>query len=212
MPRPTIPALALVLALGGAGIGPAFDAAGATTSVIGVGRDAVGDVRVTRAPGITERDRRSIDLRRLRIIDRGRIVRFAVRVKKVRVASEFVQIFSVAMYAPGYVFTELQVASAALTTPPSRDGLQHWIVTEGSGNPEGFVACENLDLSFRDGATRWSVDVPRRCLPQGRARIAMYAQTTAPVSEDLTQYSNDRLKLGRKNLGGTIPPSRPDAA
>lgn len=72
----------------------------------------------------------------------------------------------------------------------------------------GFVECRHLAVSLRDGARSWWVDVAKRCLPSGSARVSVYAQTTAPADAPvLEQYSSDYLRLGgRLDVGGRIQP------
>lgn len=177
---------------------------------LGSSRDPAGDVTIRNEEGLSTAARRSIDLRRLRVIDRGRAVRFVVTVRKVRRTDNFTQVFHLNLPAQGYIFTQGTIASHSLNSPADEHGLEHDIITEGTDTPQGFVGCYHLRTRFRDGADRWWVDIPKRCLPRGTARVEVYAQTIPGPGGSTKQFSNDTLELGRLRLGGTLPPSGED--
>lgn len=175
--------------------------------VLVTARDPAHDANLTGFRGLSKADRRSIDMRRLTLTRHGRYVRFAVRLDEVARTPRFTQLFLITLRAPGYQITQMQFASHSLAIPSTGRGLEHMITTEGTPTPQGFVSCDLKRFSFRDGAQRWWVDVPLRCLPRAKVRLDVYAQTIQPPeSDESAQYSNDTLRIkGTHALGGTIP-------
>lgn len=170
--------------------------------------DPRNDAVLTRAGDVSRSDRRSIDLRRLVVRERGRSVRFVVRLREVVREARINQIFLIDVRTEELPWGQVVVATQPLRTPPPPDGLEREITIEGGDGPDGFVTCRLRHFSLDDGATRWWVDIPRRCLPRGEVALRVYAQTI-PGRDGARQFSHDTLRVrGTYDLGGRVRAAR----
>ena len=181
--------------------------------VLAAGKDRAHDVALTRDRGLSTAKRRSVELKRLVVSQQRRAVRFELSLRRVDRSPGFTQIFTIDLEAKGYGFAELMVATHPMSWPTPRDGLEHSITIEGTDTPQGYVTCDRLQMSLPDGASRWWVDVPRRCLPADRVKIGVYAQIINTIDMDEgtggdKQFSHDELRVkGRHLLHGTAKPA-----
>jgi hypothetical protein len=188
---------------------PSEPAIAMTDSIVSAS-DPSGDVAIRRQPGISTADRESIDLRRLVVERHGNAVRFGFRIGRLERLATFTQAFFVDLMSPDVTFGQLQVATHPLSGP-YQGGDELWLEMgiENPDTPQGFVSCRRLDADMRDGARRFWVDVPTKCLPSGRVGISVYSQTMSlpEGGSAFVQYSHDRLRLsGRFDLGGAVQP------
>lgn len=201
--RTALVAVALGLALAA----PTAPASARSTPVLTVD-DPKGDVHLNRLPGLSTADRRSVDLTRLAVTDRGDSVRFTVKLLRVNRSPRLTQIFLFDIASDELPYSQLVVATHSLSIPPRRDDLEHVMAIENADAPQGFVSCRRLPVSLPNGARTFWVEVPKRCLPSGQVRLRVYAQTVPGPADDpavLRQYSHDSLRVaGRFDLGGTV--------
>src|SRR4051812_42148438 len=182
-------------------------AAAAAEPVIVAVSDPANDAHNTTDSGLSNADRRSIDIRRLVVTDEGDTVRFTFRILRVARSPRLTQIFLVDIATKQLPYSQLSIATHPLTRPPlTNDGLHHSMGIEGADTAQGFVECHRLHVSMRNGARTFWVEVPKRCLPAGPARLKVYTQTVqGPGLSDNAQYSEDTLRIrGRYDLGGTV--------
>lgn len=184
---------------------------GTTHPLLATAKDAPKDVRITKDAGLSEGDRRSVELKRLVVSDRGKRVRFDLRIGRVDRSDSFTQVFLLDVESEELPWSQALIASHSMTEPPDKHGIEHSQAIEFAAGPGGFVGCDHLPIKLRDGATRLWVEIPKRCLPRGPVSIEVYAQTVEPPPfEFYAQWSWDRLTVpGRPDLGGT---ARPDDA
>ena len=181
------------------------------TDAIVEAQDAMGDVSTKRHPGLSAELRQGVDLRSLTLTRRAGSVRFTIGVGRVARSARLTQIYLIDVNAPGFDYGQLMVATHPWGVPASsNDGLEHSMTLEGAEAPEGYIDCSDLAISLADGADSWWVDIPRRCLPEGPARLKVYAQTVpGPGNDEPIQWSDDTLRVpGRHSLGGLAQPAK----
>jgi hypothetical protein len=198
----------LVVAAIAAPLGSAAAPVDASSTVVVTASDPRKDAKITRDPGLSTSQRRSIDVRRLELSDRGNAIRFTMTVKRLDRSRRFTQIYIFHITTAELPYNELLVATHSLSEPASKDGLEHRMTVEGADAPQGYVGCTRLPFSLRNGASTWWIEVPKRCLPEGPAELDLYTQTVqGPDIEpfEYRQYSHDRLVVsGSFDLGGTV--------
>lgn len=197
-----------LLAVSGAAV--PSTAAGGGSRVIVRAFDDRHDVKITRDGQLPERLRRSIEVKSVVVKERRHSVAFFIRVGRVHRTDRFTQIYLLDLTAEGYEFTQAELSPVSTSYPEDEHGIDHDIVTEGTGTASGFVECDHLRTAMRPGARRIWVVVPKRCLPRGAVSIHVYAQTTQGPQHDFgKQFSADHFTVpGRYDLGGTIPPGK----
>lgn len=167
------------------------------------GSDAAGDVRLTDRDGPTVAQRRSIDLRELRISE-GKLDepsrRFTLRLKHLTRSRDFEQRIDVLLRDAD---PELPDTSGDLIWT-LQGGHGTGYVSVSGGNSDADVACylEKPHLTRRTAVVR--LDVPLDCLPPGQLRIRVLASTVPPDGGPEGAFSRDRLRVrGSHDLGGT---------
>lgn len=177
----------VVVLVGVLGLG--LVAPGWAAAPLAQGTDTHGDVKITRTKHLPNADRRSIDLRLVRVTDSSRNrVRFTVGIKKIVRSSRFDQM----------VFINL--------TPPPASG-HSWAGQVGftSKGSAGYAAldpgdgevgpwCDLRRTIRKPRLARIAVEVPRRCIPEDSARVRVYA-ATGHFRSDAPQWSWDRLRV-----------------
>lgn len=176
--------------------------------LLAAGRDDAHDVRITKDKGLSVNDRRSVELRRLVVTDRGKRVRFNLRLGRVDRSDTFTQILLFNVQSEELPWSQALLATHSMTEPPDKHGIEHRQVIEGAQDPQGFVSCDHLPIKLRNGAKGLWVEIPKRCLPRGAVSIEVSAQTVDPPPyESDAQWSWDRLTLsGLHDLGGEARP------
>lgn len=198
---------AVVAPLTAPGAGAHQASRGGEHPLLAAADDDPDDVRLTKAEGLEDEDRRSVELKKLVVTDRGRKVRFDLRLERVDRSQEFVQVYLFDIESKELPWSQMIVATMSMTEPPDPHGIEHSTGIEFADGPQGFVSCDHLTLRLRDGASRLWVEVPRRCIPRGPVALKVYAQTVDGVHAQLRQMSHDTLRVpGRHDLGGTARP------
>lgn len=178
--------------------------------LLAAAKEDADDVGITKDKGLSEADRRSVELSTLVVTDRGKRVRFDLRIGRVDRSDTFTQIVHFNVQSKELPWSQAQVATHSTTEPPDKHGIEHRQVIEGAQGPDGYVGCDHLPIKMRDGASRLWLEIPKRCLPRGQVLIEVYAQTVEPPPYEFSaQWSWDRLKVpGRHDLGGTARPDK----
>lgn len=190
--RRSIPALCLTtLALLATGL-PAVAA-----PVLVSANDPSGDVRLTKAVGLSPKARRSIDIRALTVVDRGDTVRFSLTVRDVLAppAFAFDQIATISLSPADAAATWASEISMSPQEP--KDGLAYYFVDAATaeGTAPGDAQCNRIRVKVAGAKNRFSIDVPEKCLPDGAAVITVKTLISAYRSDALPVFSKDTLRV-----------------
>lgn len=153
--------------------------------------DARGDVRIyAHRDGLSKPLRRSIDIRTLQVgAGEGRKVRFTVGIKDIVRRPKFDQMFFVTLKPPPASGEEWHGDIGF--TSKGRDSYAYLYDDSVSG---GGTWCEIGDgVRLNHAEETVSLDVPRRCVPAGRAKVHLDSYTGL-FRTDAAPWSRDRLR------------------
>ncbi len=152
--------------------------------------DPAGDVKLYNDDGgLSDKQRRSIDLRKLTVKERaGGDMRFIVKLKQLTTSRRFDQIVEVRLLPtdPDAFW------SATVGMSPQHRNLAYAFYSP-TLDGDDTVSCDPLRAKVREARRTVSVDVPKRCLPKDPARVRVGSYTGHFRSEGVG-YSRDRLK------------------
>jgi hypothetical protein len=182
------PALAVAAALVAALV--ASPAQAAPGDMIVSQTDARGDVRLLSDDGgLTDAQRRSIDMRKVTVTEQAGGVRFSVKLKQLTTARKFDQIVEVRLlpdndddfWSTTVGFSPQNRTSGYAFYAPTLDG-------------DDVVSCDPLITVVRRAKRTVHIDVPTKCLPKERARIEV-GSFTGEFRGEGVGYSRDRLNV-----------------
>ena len=186
--RPT-----LTLALAGALATAAFavpSVQAAPGDVIATQIDARGDVRLRGYDGgLTDAQRRTIDIRKVTVQERAGAVRMIVKLKQLTSARKFDQIIDVRMIPDND--DEFWSATAGFSPQNRALGYAYYSPTLDG---DDVVSCDPLTAVVRRAKRTVRLDVPAKCLPKEAARIIVGSYTGTFRGEGVG-YSEDRLNV-----------------
>ena len=183
----------LTLALAGALATAALVAPSAQAApgdVIVTQTDARGDVRLRGYDGgLTDAQRRTIDIRKVAVQERAGAVRVTVKLKKLTTARKFDQIIEVRMIPD----SDDEFWSAAAGFSPQKRALGYAYYSP-TLDGDDTVSCDPLTTVVRRAKRTVHVDVPSKCLPKEATRIIVGSYTGTFRGEG-GGYSQDRLNV-----------------
>lgn len=186
--RPSL-ALALAGALAATAVA-APSAQAAPGDVIVTQTDARGDVRLRGYDGgLTDAQRRTIDIRKVTVQERAGAVRMIVKLKKLTTARKFDQIIEVRMIPDND--DEFWSATAGFSPQNRAMGYAFYSPTLDG---DDVVSCDPLTAVVRRAKRTVHLDVPSKCLPKDAAKIIVGAYTGTFRGEGVG-YSQDRLNV-----------------
>ena len=142
-----------------------------------------GDVRITKAKGLTRADRLSIDVRKLTITEVGKKIRFSVMIRKIKRVNKFDQMIFIEMISR----SGKRVGDVGFTTK-GKYGY-------GYSYKGRDVYCDPINGVKRNFATRtFSMDVPRRCVPAGVVKVRGQS-LTGSFRGDNDPWSSDKFAI-----------------
>lgn len=154
--------------------------------------DARGDVRFLADPGISARERRSIDIRAVKITDRAPKVRFQVRLADVMANQrDFDQMAFIAM-TPRRTSDADWSSTAGFSPQMSQLGYASWFA-DSSG--VDYETCDPIRSRAKPSANLIWLDVPNRCLPIGLPMRISVTTSAGNFRSNAGSYSKDTLRL-----------------
>lgn len=87
-------------------------------------KDEADDVRITKDKGLPEVDRRSVELKKLIVTDRGKRVRFDLRLGRVDRSDEFTQIVFINVWSKELPWSQLMLATHSTSIPEDPHGIE----------------------------------------------------------------------------------------
>lgn len=183
------PTRALVAALATLALAAPFAHAAPGDVIVSQG-DARGDVRLRADDGgLTDAQRRSIDLRKVTVKERAGGVRIAVKLKQLTQARTFDQILEVRMLPDN----DEDIWSAVVGFSP-QERTRGYALYAPTLDGDDVVSCDPLATVVRRAKRTVQIDVPAKCLPKKPARIVVGAFTGEFRGEGVG-YSSDRLNV-----------------
>jgi hypothetical protein len=144
------------------------------------------------AEGATPAERRSIDIRRLRVQQRPDAVRFIIKLKQITATQKFDQIAVLLLNQRGKTATDVSGEIGFSAQDRLVDSYAHII----DGNFDVVAACEPLNPQAKPKKGEFRVDVPLECIPPGKLRISLgMVAGEGYAGEGKTLYSRDALKI-----------------
>lgn len=154
--------------------------------------DTRGDVRFLAHQGISPKDRRSIDIRSVKITDRGPKVRFQVRVADVMANQrDFDQMAFISM-KPRRTSGAGWSSTAGFSPQMSHLGYGYWFA-DSSGID--YETCDPIRSRAKPSGNLIWLDVPNRCLPIGLPMRISVTTYTGNFRSNAGAYSQDTLRL-----------------
>lgn len=185
---PSVAAVVLACPLVAAGLGASAHAA---PGPILTETDTWHDVRIhQRAEGLSRPARQSIDIRRFTVTDVGAKVRFAVRWREVVQTERFDQMVFVSLKPPR-ASDETWSGQVGFSPQAARYGYASLIADD---TYEDVVNCDPTRSRSRAATQTVWIDVPKRCVPTGPARITV-STLTGGFRGDGEVWSSDRLTV-----------------
>ena len=152
--------------------------------------DARGDVRLRgNDGGLSDAQRRSIDMRKVTVSETAGGVRIVVKLKELTTARKFDQIIEVLMLPDN----DEDVWSATVGFSPQNRALGYAFYSP-TLDGDDVVSCDPLATVVRRAKRTVQIDVPSKCLPKERARIVVGSFTGTFRGEGVG-YSEDRLNV-----------------
>lgn len=186
MRRPTIAAAVAVIAA--ALVAPPAHAA--PGDLIVSQTDDRNDVRLLRHDGgLTDAQRRSIDIRKVTVEETSGGVRFGVKIKQLTTARKFDQVLEVLLLPDN----DEDIWSSTVGFSPQHKTLGYAFYSP-TLDGDDVVSCDPLTTVVRRAKRTVQIDVPRKCLPKDPAVIKVGAYTAVFRGEGVG-YSRDRLNV-----------------
>jgi hypothetical protein len=159
----------------------------ASTEVVDVS-DKRGDVKFfAGAKGLTAQERKSIDLRRIRVVRRDDTVRFILTIKEITTSKKFDQI--------AVVLLSQRRESTGVSGNIGFSAQGQFVAPYAHLVDDGFDVveeCEPTNLKAQPRKRQFRVDVPFDCIPPGRLRIKVGTVTGKGYAGDgKPLYSRD---------------------
>ena len=148
--------------------------------------DERGDVTINnRVPGLTVRQRRSIDIHHVTVTELDRAVRFSITIKKITTSKRFDQ----ALYFGFKPRTgDYPYGSIGVSPQSPRSAYASVVRKHDAEN------CHRLAVKVLRDEALVSVKVPVRCLPAGEVHVTAYSHT-GELEGDGRLWSKDRLRV-----------------
>ena len=144
------------------------------------------------ADGATPAERRSIDIRRLTVVQRPDAVRFIVKIKQITTTKKFDQIAVLLLNQRRDTATGVS-GEIGFSAQDRLVGSYARIVDD---NFDVVAACEPLNPKAKPKKGEFRVDVPLECIPPGHLRISLgMVAGEGYAGEGKTLYSRDALKI-----------------
>ena len=149
-------------------------------------RDRAGDVRFTSEKGLSRRQRRTVDLRRLSVTKFAAGPEVRLRLRRVVTDGSFDQYFFVYFYVDGNLRAYFKIHGSR---PTGTAGF------EGADTPQHYTKCR-VKGQVSENHKQLTVSVPARCVPSGPVEIETRAYTT-PLGKEggSIVFSNDRMRI-----------------
>ena len=194
MPRRHRPALAMLTA--------ALTAAGALTMVtpmaahaetrtVAVAKDPATDVHLSKHKGLTEAQKRSIDMRRVTLKRVGNQARFVIAIRDLQRTRAFDQIFSVTWVEQTRPASDRRFGQVSFS---SKKQYAEAFYTDA--NYDSLKTCQ-APISRRAQREEVVVTVPRACVPKGQLKIRV-SSATGHYGTDEPASSQDSVRFSGK--------------
>ncbi len=153
--------------------------------------DAVGDVELITDFGPKTSQRRSIDLREMKVVNRGDEVRFVVQVRRVTTSKTFDQMAFVSVRPPAGSPSTWKVDIGL--SPQLPDLSYAYLFLDDTGTR--LRTCDPLVATVLWGREAVRLDVPLKCIPHEAGRIKVKTITGHFRSDAGGPYSKDVLRI-----------------
>ena len=152
--------------------------------------DKKGDVRLRSYDGgLTDAQRKSIDLQKGTVQEQSGAVRFKVKVKQITTAKKFDQVFQVTLTPDN----DEDVWSTTIGFSPQHK-TQGYAYYSPTLDGDDVVSCDPLKTVVRKKKRTVQIDVPQLCLPKKPAVIE-FGGFTGVFRGEGVGYSEDYLKV-----------------
>ena len=144
------------------------------------------------AVGATPAERRTIDIRRLRVQERPGAVRFIIKLKQITTTKKFDQIAVLLLNPRGKTATDVSGEIGFSAQNRLVDSYAHII----GDSFDVIASCEPLNPKAKPKKREFRVDVPLECIPPGKLRISLgMVSGLGYAGEGKTLYSRDELRI-----------------
>lgn len=167
----------------------AAPATAAPSDIVIYEQDRHGDVKLYPPDGITVKQKKSIDIRDVKVIDLGQTTRFLVHFPQITSSGDFDQMAFFSMRRPGH---PQEIANVGFS-PSEGAARASYAYRRKSGR---YINCDPLQAIGAPKQHAAWVDVPNRCVPDARVRVSVQSFTGGFRTNERI-YSRDHISLRR---------------
>ena len=152
-------------------------------------RDTKGDVKIYKNDGPSKRLRQSIDIRKLKIEDRGTRVRVVVKVKAIARSKDLEQMAFLELRPPAD--SSSTIGGDIGFSPQSRAYGYAYVYDAETSDP--VEQCDPIAAKVQPKKGSFSLNIPKQCVPEGPVTVTLKTYT-GYFRSDAGSWSSDVLK------------------